>query len=217
MDKNVREWKKIITLKDELITVKSDLLLKKYHDKDYLLEFLDSVNLLCEKESPFLHTCTSFIEIIEMIMNDKRDEQTQKETRKARNQVLTKLNIEKSYSPEEQELIIKNYVISQNAMRRLIFDDMKQFLGAMSYDKEILERLMNGTIHEFPYHDLFLSATNYFLEIIPEIYQEEPIYQQTIDQFNKIKNLPYLKNRYLKKYMKTTKVILDFKQAEKNN
>ena len=88
---------------------------------------------------------------------------------------------------------------------------MKQFLGAMSYDAVILEDLLKGDLDSFEFDDLFLATTNYFLEMIPEIYQDENIRNITLNRFDKIDKKTLFKNRGLKKYMKTTKEVFQMK------
>lgn len=204
MDKQIRDFKRIIELKKNLILKDEDTLLTQYYGKEKVTAFLEDVLLLVEKENAFLSLTPRFIEVIEDIIHFNFSFFKDKELNALKNEVVIKLNIEKSKSENEKVFLAGNYIDYQNEMRHLSFANSKQFLGAMSYDAEILNALENGRLDDFPLDDLFLATTNYFLEMIPVLYKDEEIKKATLERFELIKKKNILKNRMLKKFVKVT-------------
>ncbi len=211
MENSILEFKKVLDLKSDLILRNEDELLNKYFGKDKIRDFLQSVKVLVDKETGFLQLTPRFIEEIEDIIQFNFSFFKDKEIIALKNEIIVKLNLEKFRSDVVKTSLALNYVEYQDSIRRLSFADMKQFLGAMSYDAVILEDLLKGDLDSFEFDDLFLATTNYFLEMIPEIYQDENIRNITLNRFDKIDKKTLFKNRGLKKYMKTTKEVFQMK------
>lgn len=213
---SIENFKRIINLKKDLILKSESVLIDEFLGKDKIDAFLKDVSLLLEKENAFLLLSSKFIDNILNIIQANSHYIKDKDLIDLKNKIIVKLNLIQNNSDNMKQYLAYNYINYQDDVRHLCFENIEHFLGAMAYDAEIFDELVEDRINDFPFDDLFLATTNYFLEVIPELYSDEQIRNITLKHFEKIKEKKSFKDRMLKKYLKLTKKIFDCSVGEYN-
>ena len=161
--------------------------------------------MLLKKEEAFLFLSNNFITKINNIVSNQRFVLNDTTIISKLNEVIAKLN-ELAVLPNNLKRVkALNYIDYQNEIRHIQYDDLKNFLGAMAMDYEVLKTLLNDDTASFPHDEIFLSSTNYFLEVEPAVYENREIRYLTKEKIDAIKKKKYsFQNRYIKKYANLT-------------
>ncbi len=199
------EFCNLLNIKKHLITTNELNMSNKINsEKDFLI-FLNSLLLLIKTEDAFLYLSSNFITKVEDIINSKRFIFQSKEVNNLVNAICVKLNELKGLANNIKHFKIYNYLDYQNEIRHISYLNLENFLGAMALDYDVFLSLLNHNVGDFPYDEVFLSATNYFLEVYPELYENKEFFYLTLEKLNNIKMTNNgFKNRNLKQYAKMT-------------
>ena len=74
------------------------------------------------------------------------------------------------YPENKKNILLNNYLAYHEDVRQLYFNDHNDFIYTLGYDANVYDSLLKGNLDNLN-EDLFFGATNYFLETIPELYQ----------------------------------------------
>ena len=165
-----------------------------------LLEGIKS--LLDSDEEFFLISRASnldFIETTYKIVNQYR-KQSKKDTDKI-NYIIRKLNGLSKYDYNIKD--VEEYVAYDMVSRGIITDQLEDITYAMLYDAVIYCALVNNEFN-IDNNEAIISSTNYFLHNIPEIYENENIYQNALIMIDSVikDSLPLTNIRKVAKYTK---------------
>lgn len=157
------------------------------------LELIKGIDFLLDNDSEFfllerLFDCRHSIkDICFEIINDYRFKY--KDNYDLCNRVIGKINMLNVVPLRDKHDDLVNYFTKEMMSRGIVFDDMSVCLDAMFYDYYIYNSIQNDDINDIDYYDAVVSTTNYFLNNIPQIYNDSKIYDSSMILLNRsIKN-----------------------------
>mgnify|MGYP003300422505 CR=1 FL=1 len=169
----INDFLNVIILKNQLITMDSGALKEIYQDYDSYLAFIDKVSVLTSIDSSFLFLREDFIDKIEEILSSNRFE-ADPVTWNVVNEAISYLNMAKFYSNRYKDTLKKNY-LSYHANARKCKLNEELLLSMMVNDAFFLLALEEKNLDSFAEDDYFMSSLNYFIETVPELFQEQDI------------------------------------------
>ncbi len=170
MENNINNFTRVMYLKHELVNTKIDQLIEKYYDTEKFISFLDDVKLMNEVDSCFLLLDDSFINKIEKISMTQRFNIKNEKYISLINDFICYTNDLQHYPENKKNILLNNYLAYHEDVRQLYFNDHNDFIYTLGYDANVYDSLLKGNLDNLN-EDLFFGATNYFLETIPELYQ----------------------------------------------
>lgn len=195
----------VVELKRNLIVFSEKNLVKLYNNEQEYINFLDGLLILLTKEEAFLTLSPRFLDKIKTIISEKRFEITSNDLVKKINEILIQINIFETIPEYLKQYKAWNYVAYQNSIRHIYYDNFDDFLGAMSMDYDVLKALLQSNIENFTDDEIFLSATNYFMAVIPELYENEKVSNITKKKLKELKSKKYhFREKYIKTYARQT-------------
>ena len=101
------------------------------------------------------------------------------------NSVIIYLNEMRSLARKDMKSTIANYTAREMNRRSIMVRDLDTLMTVMGMDYEIYVNVMHNNFNEMT--KLFIGeVTNYFLECCPEVYEDNVMYNNTIDMLNSI-------------------------------
>lgn len=213
MEYSIEDFAEVLLLKKQLVKDPLTFMVDQCQDKTKYHQFLMSTKVLLDLDSGFLLQSPDLIEKLETILYSQRFEFKDPRINSRINEILLVLNEIKNYSDTKINFILEHYLLYHEDIRMLCFETQNDFLEALTFDSiayQALNKNLSQTIIE---EDLFLSSTNYFIETIPEIYDDVLIREQTERKIRECENKKGLWNRQLRKYAEDTN--LNFQKIKK--
>ena len=170
---DLEDKRNIIYLKNQLINADTSFLLDMYSEEDGYAFFLDTLNITLDTDPVFFMLDSSILKKAEEIFHKKRFDYRQSDIVEVINEIVRRINVINSKPDHVKNLQIKQYVTWNQEMRQTSFANKDDFLRALAFDAQLMEKLYCGQIGEVdPVY--FFSSTNYLAKTIPEFFQEKP-------------------------------------------
>lgn len=214
MDYSIEDFVRLINYKSSIIRDEKKTLLEKYNSKELYEQFLQDTLTLLEDERPFFILDDSFRSKIYEVIGIYRFEFRDKKLNDMANQIITELNGMTLYTTETENNIIDEYICMQEDVRELVFSDLKDFIDTIAKDADFYEAISSSDLTKID-DIIFIGGTNFFLAIIPKLYQDKKVLELTIERAKKIKSKLGIKT--YKKQMGATRVLNYLKEETKKN
>lgn len=185
MENNINNFTRVMYLKHELVNTKIDQLIEKYYDTEKFISFLDDVKLMNEVDTCFLLLDDSFINKIEKISMTQRFNIKNEKYISLINDFICYTNDLQHYPENKKNILLNNYLAYHEDVRQLYFNDHNDFIYALGYDANVYDSLQEGNLDNLD-ETLFFGSTNYFLETIPELYQNPTYINLTISKLKQM-------------------------------
>lgn len=199
----IDDFLNVVILKNQLITMSNDDLKRLYQDYDSYLVFLDTVSVLTSIDSSFLFLRDDFIDKIEKVISYNRFE-ADPDTWSIVNDVISYFNMTKIYSSRYKDALKKNYLAYHEGVRKCKLNEDK-LLSMMVNDAFFLLALEEKNLDSFGEDQYFLSSLNYFIETVPELFQDQDVQEMVENRIDSVSvgNWPFSrKSRVLLKETK---------------
>lgn len=184
MENNINNFTRVMYLKHELVNTKIDKLIEKYYDTEKFISFLEDIKLMNEMDT-FLLLDASFIDKIEKISMTQRFNIKNEKYISLINDFICYTNDLQHYPENKKNILLNNYLAYHEDVRQLYFNDHNDFIYALGYDANVYDSLQEGNLDNLD-ETLFFGATNYFLETIPELYQNPTYINLTISKLKQM-------------------------------
>lgn len=191
----INDFLNAVILKNQLITMSNDDLKKIYQDYDSYLVFLDTVSVLTSIDSSFLFLRDDFIDKIEKVISYNRFE-ADPDTWSIVNEVISYFNMTKIYSSRYKDALKKNYLAYHEDMRKCKLN-VEELLAMMVNDAHFLLALEENDLDNLSSDDYFMSSLNYFIETVPELFEDQTIQDIVEKKINSVSvgNWPFSHKR----------------------
>lgn len=183
MEYNIQDFLTVIQLKNQLINLSFEQLLELNKTEDQHVQYVSSINTLLQKEEAFVFMDSDILHKIENLIYKQRFllDSMQVDSLMQINRTILKLNELKFKTAGYINSLKNSYLFYQENCRRIEFEENDDLLISMAYDFEVYRSLQNGQLNDL--EDIFFfGSTNYFLESIPELYQNSSFYDQTLQK-----------------------------------
>lgn len=191
-----------IILINKLISTPTNMMLETNNNRS---EFLKAITNLLETEDGFVLMDPSFLLKIEnFIYANRFEHKNSKDDLEMINHIISKINFLNSKNDLQVKITRFNYLYYQEKCRKLSFKSEEQFFNSLAYDITVYENLMSKSLENINNNYFFLGTTNYFLEVVPELYQNNLFLEQTIKQLDNTYQKVRFYDRNLKKFAKET-------------
>lgn len=182
----LNDFENVLCLKNQLISVSRKELMDVYQNYDNYLCFLDTIAVMSDIDSAFLLLNPCFIDTIEDVIQIHRFNTNDSQVRDAINSIIGYLNRLKSYNESYKNHLKEHYLDYHEQVRLAEFVSEEDFLSSLSYDAVVYVALKYGNMDIISNDTLFLSSLNYFIEAIPEVFQDPVFLDNTINYLSKI-------------------------------
>ncbi len=191
-----------------------------YAKHDNFLVLLDSIAVMTKIDSAFLLFDRKFSDKIYFaIRNNRRKYYHDEEINNIINSIISYINEAQAYELSYKNILKNNYLAYQEDCRGIDFNCEQIFFEYLAFDALTLTALKNNSNMEFLKENdtYFLASINYFIEVIPEIFKDKPIYKQTMLMLDELvkKGWPFSKSnrifsRKTKENLQKVKVIEEY-------
>lgn len=172
MSYDLEDKKNIIYLRNQLINAETSSLKKIYSSEEDYAFFLDTLNIALDSDPIFFILDESIIKKAEDILHEKRFDYRHPVFNTVINEIIRRINALNSLPENIKNIQRRQYVAWQQNIRETSFSGKDDFLRALAYDAQLMEKLYCGHIGEVnPIY--FFSSTNYLAKVLPEFYQED--------------------------------------------
>lgn len=186
---SVCDFENLLILKNQLITLPTERLVKVYDAISDYINFINSVIDLINEETPFLYLSDEFKRKIEDVIQVHRFD-LYKETNDSINQIYDALNtIDDDFKIyyKHQEVAKANYLKFQEEIRKMKFYNREDFLFALSYDGVVMAGLKTNPLI-IKEKKFFLASMNYLLEMAPKDFFDDTMIMNAEDKLKKFKD-----------------------------
>ena len=182
---SVDDYKNVIILKNQLLTMDSDQLKNLYEDYDNYCLFLDTLCVLINVDCGFFLLRDDIISKIEEVVQLNRF-QTDSDTFDILNEMIQYFNITKNYSSNRKKILSQVYFAYQEDIRHTTFEDMNDLYEAIAYDAELVLALEKHDLDSISQDHYFMSSLNYILDTVPEITQDSHSYDLLLERIDSV-------------------------------
>ncbi len=203
MSEELLEDLSLLIFKNQLLCASIEELKKFYADEKCYLSFLDTIALVSQREPAFFLLSTELKSRILQIIDIYRYSGN-KEISDYVNEVVVYLNSIYNIPQELSDLMIQSYIQFHEELRDAKFDNISDFLMALSYDAVLVSALDNNKMDLLKGYDLNMSSFNYLISTSPEFFDNKDIRDRVVNVLNneEVNSRPFSKKR---KYIKSMK------------
>lgn len=178
---SLEDFSNVLLLKNHLVFLSTSQLLEIYQDNDLYITFLDTLAVMSNIDSAFLLFADGdIIRKAKEIINRKRFSITDKEIKNVINSCISYLNEIESYDTSHKNVLKNNYLAYHEDCRKRTIDKENLFLEALGYDAVVYMAIVEGDMEKLKDLDSFvIGSINYFMEAIPEMFDNEMISLRT--------------------------------------
>lgn len=202
-DRKILHYIQIFDLKEKLLTCDTAELLEIYQDEEGFINFVDSLDYLLQEDEDFLKFLPLFIEDIESVLMAKRFSLKDSELIKKINNIICRINILKGISEDEQMQNAIKYIDKEYKLRGNDLESAEVLTKAMIADVDVVLALLDEDVSKLDDDIFFLASTNYFMNLIPELYDEDLV-RISLDKCKRIAKKSKLFDKKTKTYVKKT-------------
>ena len=152
----------LLIFKNQLLCGEMKDLKEFYKDERCFLNFLDTIALVSQREPAFFLLSTEIKDRIIQII-DLYKYSANEEVLAYINEILIYLNGVDNIPEELANLMVKSYMEFHEKLRRTKFNDVYDFLSALSYDAIFISALDDDNMDSLTNHDLNISSFNYLI------------------------------------------------------
>lgn len=186
MEDNFTNFKNFIYLKDQLLKADYQVLREMYEDYENYIAFVVAVVDILNNEPLFFLLNEDMIDEVENILSIHRFTKNDSDLKETINQIVIFFNQLIANNEEEKDLLYYDFVVNQEDMRRVIFKDENTLVQALSYDADVLEAIEDNNFTFLDKDPFTLMSINYLMSRCSNLFQDERISNNTIDQLNNI-------------------------------
>lgn len=200
----------MICLKNQLLEYPLEKLLDAYGDYDNFILFLESALLLMNNDSAFLLFSCEALQKVSAVVENYRFTYRDSEITNMCNEIIVYLNTISNYSEKLSNSLMEEYLNYQEDCRKISILDCNILLDALSNDALVYSAFVNNDLQVLEGREaLNISSINYFLEVCPELFENDDFYKITLEELEKlaVKGWPF--NRVNRIYSKETINILE--------
>lgn len=172
-----------IYLKNQLLNLSLHDLVKKYQTEKMYETFLDTILVMGDCDSGFFYFSPSSIIKIEEIIGRYRFFYSDKNLLSIVNDITYHFNRIKATEVYQKNLIKEHYLDWHEEIRCLCFKSEEDFLFMLGYDAVSYYSLQQNEFIDFR-EVPFLGSINYFVNFIPELFQDEKIASRAYAQID---------------------------------
>ena len=176
----------VLCLRNQLVVLKEEVLLDVYQDYENYLTFLDSVEALSEIDGAFLFYSDEFIKTIYDILQIHRYEIKDPEIRNSINEKIGYLNRVRITTEETKKELKNIYHNYHEKVRNMYIKTSQDLIHYLGYDACVYVAITEGNMDSVTNYEMFLSSINYFIEAIPEIFEDKDVRDRTMTLVNKL-------------------------------
>ncbi len=209
-DYTIDDFVDCLCLKNQLVNAPLSKMMVDYQDYDCYAEFLLAVLVLRDTDSAFLLYDDSYCEKILQVLQIHRFDGIQPDVKNTINDIIAYVNYIKGIPKNMKEVLKKEYRSYQENARKVNFSDEDCFKSSLAYDAIVFLAMEEHDFSRIKENDLFLASVNYFMEVIPGLFQDKDILQMSSDKIeqltktggvfpNKIKTYSRQTQKYFKK------------------
>jgi len=193
----------LLIFKNQLLCGSIEELKKFYTDEKCYLSFLDTIALVSQREPAFFLLSTELKNRILQIVDIYRFS-GKKEISDYVNEIVVYLNSIYNIPKEMSDLMIQSYIQFHEELRDTKFDNISDFLMALSYDAVLISALDDNNMDLLKGYDLNMSSFNYLMSTCPEFFDNKDIRNRVMNILNNedVNSKPFSKK---KKYIKAMK------------
>ena len=214
MEYTMEDFIDCLCLKNQLVHAPLDKMLEEYQNYDSYAEFLLAVLTLKDTDSSFLLYDDSFMDKILRVLEIHRFDAITLDTKNVINDIIRYVNFMKSIDSKMKELLKKEYQSYHEDMRKIGFMDDESFLYSIAYDAVVLSALYEHDLSFITEQDMFLASINYFIEELPELFEDGVISQLAYDKVIELSRSGGLFSNKIRTYSKQTKSCFQKLQKE---
>lgn len=210
-------FERILLLKNQLIVLSSDQLKELYQEDDCYVVFVDTVAQLLNHESAFIYLSKDFITRILEVLDIHRFNLDKKVMERFEfnedimnnviNQIVMRLNEINSDTIQNRKSILIAYIEYNENVRVSKFAKIEDFSSSLANDSVVYFNL-KGSIDMPVKDELILASIHYFLEEIPEFFDNKLVADRAMHELDRISNSGGFSKRYRKKSSKYAKELL---------
>ncbi len=200
---SLEDYKNVIILKNQLLTMDIDQLKVLYQDYDLYLLFLDTLSVLTSIDCGFLLLQDDIIPKIEQVIQYNRFE-ADSDTFQIINEMIQYFNLVKNYSPNRKKVLVRSYYAYQEDIRKIKIDNMNDLYQAIAYDANLVLALEQEDMSHVENDKYFLSSLNYMIESMPEIFQGNHSFQLSQEKLDSIEVRHWPFDREIRNSLKST-------------
>ena len=167
----------ILVFKNQILSAPMDELKKFYEEEKYFLCFLDSIALVSQREPAFFLLSPEIKNRIIQVLDVHRFS-VNEEVLGVINDVVIYLNSMENVSKEMSALIVKSYIDFHEKIRNIKFNDVADFLTALSYDAVFMNALDDDNMQNLTNHKMNMSSFNYLISTSPDFFKNEKIMER---------------------------------------
>lgn len=205
MEYSILDYSNVIHLRNQIAFLDFKTLLDVYKDKDNYINFLDTFVVLTNIDSGFLLFSDDFVDRIESVIELNRFSFNDKEITEVINGIITYLNELKSKSDTYKKSVRQHYCCFQEQIRGVSFPNNTSLVRSICYDPFVIDALRDNDMSNIGEDKLFLASINSFLELLPELFDDEEIRELTLKKIEEISNNSKLFQLNMKKMIRDTK------------
>ena len=194
-----------ICLKNQLVNAPLSKMMEEYQDYDSYAEFLLAVLVLRDTDSGFLLFDDSYCEKILQVLQIHRFDEIHDDVRNTINEIIEYVNYMKNMPTNMKTRFQQEYRSYQEEIRKIGFVDDACLLYSLGYDAIVLMALKEHNLDFITEDDLFLASINYFMETMPELFEDEVALQMSSDKIDQLTKNGGIFSNKIRTYSRQTK------------
>ena len=204
MEYSIIDFSNVLHIRNQIAFLDKKKLQELYRDKGNYLNFIDTFVVLTNIDSGFLLFSYDFLTRVEDIIQLNRFSFQEKDINEVINSIITYINNVRMQTETYNSSVRAHYFYFQQDIRNTKFKNNKELINSLGYDAYVIDALRDHDLSTIGEDKLFLASINSFLELIPELFDDEEIQKITLDKMNEITKHSGLFQFDKKKYCTTT-------------
>ena len=188
MTKELLNYRWMLFLKNQLLTIDFAELLEFYSEYDNYVALIETLTFFQEKDIGFFMINTSMVDDVMRLLNIYRFTDKGKPYFDVINGQINTFNELLSNCKDEgvTDTAIYFSIITNQVKREKEYSNIKEFIMDLANDFCVFEELYTNRFYGTS-TETFVGSVNYFLRDFPQMFMDENIYNNCLDRFKKIK------------------------------
>ena len=179
-----------LMIKNQLLSVDLETLKNEYKDMEKYYQFVDIISVISAIDSCFFMLDNSLIERAESIIGVNRFNVTDVHVHRVINSIIDYFNEIKSLNKGIKNSLLFQYLSYHEDCRKTKINDERRLGEHLIYDGIALRAICEDEMDRIKDKDdnFFLSSINYFIDVVPEIFEDEDIRGRVDNKLLDIRN-----------------------------